>query len=415
MKILHTSDWHLGRKIEGYSRIREQALFIKQLASIADEEQIDLIVIAGDVYDKLNPSASAEDLFYRGIKYLSKEGKRPIVIIAGNHDNWERLVASTPLAKEFSIILIGTPKTVVPKGEYKYYSIVDCCEGFVEISIKGKKENVAIAAVPYASEKRLNEIFYTGAKEGEAQKSYSDKIGQFFRNAQSKFRSNTINLVIGHFYIAGGIISDSERDISLGGAYAVSPNELPKTADYIAMGHLHRAQKISKNINNAYYSGSPIQYDISEIKYQKRVYIADISITKSGKQVNVLQRKLSVYKPIQVWRFDSVCEALEETENRKDENAWVYMQIYSDEPIPASAIRQLKSLKSDILEIRPIIKQISQKNNVNNSNEKLEFDFTDKTIKEQFCDFYVKEVKVPPKEQLIQQFLEIWSLVEAEK
>ena len=111
MRILHTSDWHLGRNIEQISRIDEQVEFIDCLCTIADEEKIDLVLVAGDIYDTYNPSAAAEELFYDAIERLNQKGKRPVIVIAGNHDNPERLCASSPLAYKNGIILLGYPKS----------------------------------------------------------------------------------------------------------------------------------------------------------------------------------------------------------------------------------------------------------------------------------------------------------------
>ncbi len=124
MRILHTSDWHLGKCLEGYSRLEEQQQFIEELSTIADDNNVDMVLIAGDIYDNNNPSAAAEKLFYSSAKKLSLNGKRPIVIIAGNHDNPERLTAANPLAYEHGIIILGTPKSVAQVGKYKGYDII---------------------------------------------------------------------------------------------------------------------------------------------------------------------------------------------------------------------------------------------------------------------------------------------------
>ena len=99
MKLIHTADWHLGKNIEGHSRLEEQRLFLKDFINICEEEQADIIIIAGDIYDNYNPSAMAEQLFYDTLKQLSRNGDCMTVVIAGNHDNPERLVASGPLAR----------------------------------------------------------------------------------------------------------------------------------------------------------------------------------------------------------------------------------------------------------------------------------------------------------------------------
>ncbi|MEB9897801.1 exonuclease subunit SbcD, partial [Bacillus cereus] len=109
MRILHTADWHFGRTLEGRSRLQEQAAFVDELVALTEEERVDLVLIAGDVYDSVNPPAAAEQLFYEAAARLSDGGRRPIVIISGNHDHPERLSASAPLVGERGVFLIGQP------------------------------------------------------------------------------------------------------------------------------------------------------------------------------------------------------------------------------------------------------------------------------------------------------------------
>ena len=136
MKILHTSDWHLGKYLEGQSRLEEQEKFIGDFIEIVEENDIDLIIIAGDIYDTSNPPAKAEKLFYESVKTLSNEGERIVLIIAGNHDNPERLGSSKPLATEQGIILLGKPKDTIEVGKIGQHEIVDSGEGFLELKIR---------------------------------------------------------------------------------------------------------------------------------------------------------------------------------------------------------------------------------------------------------------------------------------
>jgi len=115
MKILHTSDWHLGKKLGHYSRLEEQINVLDEICTIADEHAADVVVIAGDLFDTYNPPNEAVDLFYSTVKRLSREGKRPVFAIAGNHDSPDRIQTPDPLARECGIIFIGNPQVkVVP-------------------------------------------------------------------------------------------------------------------------------------------------------------------------------------------------------------------------------------------------------------------------------------------------------------
>ncbi len=393
MKILHTSDWHLGKYLENRSRIDEQIEFIEELDEIAEEEKIDIIIISGDVYDTINPPAFAERLFFKSMKKLTKGGKRIVLVIAGNHDSPERLTASSTLLIELGIILIGTPKTVVPIGEYENFSIVDSGEGFIEFLKNGEK--AVILTMPYPSEKRLNEIISENDTEQVAQKAYSEKIGEIFKNLESKFREDTINIAVGHFYVIGGETSKSERDITLGGSYAVNGEHLPN-AQYIAMGHLHRPQKISCNCKNAYYSGSPIQYSKSEANYPKCVYIVHI---KAGEEPVVIKKYLRNYKPIEIWQMKNVEQALEKCRQTVDDNSWVFMEIETDKPLLQCDIKEMRRLRKDIIEIYPKLLIENIEANVEVMKEK--------TLSEEFLDFYLSERKLNAIEDTLKIFLEI--------
>ena len=133
MKILHTADWHLGKNLEGQSRMDEQEEFLNDFVKIVEQNNIDLIMIAGDVYDNSNPPARAEKMFYDTLKRLSGNRERLTLVISGNHDNPDRLVAAGPLAREHGIIMVGTPKTVVSCGEYGNHKVIESGEGFIEV------------------------------------------------------------------------------------------------------------------------------------------------------------------------------------------------------------------------------------------------------------------------------------------
>ena len=122
MRILHTSDWHLGKTLEQYSRLEEQEEFLKEFIEIVKDNDIDLVLIAGDIYDNGNPPAKAEKMFYSTISEITSSGKTAVLVIAGNHDNPERLVAASSLAYEHGVILLGEPKSIARQGVFGEYN-----------------------------------------------------------------------------------------------------------------------------------------------------------------------------------------------------------------------------------------------------------------------------------------------------
>ena len=156
MKLIHTADWHLGKNIEGYTRLEEQRQFLKDFIKICEDEQADMIIIAGDIYDNYNPSAMAEQLFYDTLKQLSRNGSCMTVVISGNHDNPDRLTASGPLARDHGIVMAGTPNSIITPGIYGQHEITESAPGYFHAIINN--EEVDMLLVPFPSEKRLNEV-----------------------------------------------------------------------------------------------------------------------------------------------------------------------------------------------------------------------------------------------------------------
>ncbi|NLK22395.1 MAG: exonuclease SbcCD subunit D [Epulopiscium sp.] len=395
MRILHTSDWHLGKNLEGCSRLEEQELFIEELIEIVDRENVDMIIISGDIYDTGNPPARAEKLFYFALKKISKGGKRPVLVIAGNHDHPERLSAAGPLAYEQGIILLGTPKSIARVGEYPYYKITDAGEGYVEI--EKDKEKVVIITIPYPSEKRLNELISISMDEEEMQRSYSERMAVLFDNLSSKYRKDTINIAAGHFFISGGESTDSERPIQLGGSLAIDPSVLPRKAQYVALGHLHRPQKVKGTEVEARYSGSPLQYSKSEISYSKSLYIVDVCV---GEKANIQEVYLKNYKPIEVWRCESIEEAIKKCEENSKRNVWVYLEIKTDRILLQSEIKEMKKTKEDIVEILPLFYESEKE-------EKELKSIKEKKVDELFKEFYIHQKQVQPSAEMMELFLSI--------
>ncbi len=391
MNILHTSDWHLGKYLELHSRLPEQEEFIDELLDIVEKNEVDVLLIAGDIFDTINPPASAYTLFYQALMRLSDHGKRLILLVAGNHDSPERLMASTPLALQLSILILGTPNSTLPEGEYEHYSILESDPGFIKI--KFREQILSIITLPYPSEKRINEII-----ENQEEGGYSDKIAVIFSSLESRFSEKSINLAVAHFYLIGGQISRSERDIQLGGAYAVEKEALPKTAQYIAMGHLHRSQKIG----NAYYSGSPIQYDRAEADQAKSVNLIKV---QPGQEAVVEKLYLKNYKPIAIWRTQGIEEAIALCERRQEEKAWVFLEIETDRTLLQSEIREIKRLRPDIIEIYPILKSLDS--DMGLSGDLAEEGMSGLNVMEEFQRYFTESKGFVPSEGILKLFSEL--------
>lgn len=395
MRILHTADWHLGKNLEGLSRMDEQEQFLEDFVHIVKDNNIDLVIIAGDVYDSSNPPARAEKMFYDTLKKISANGERMTLVISGNHDNPERLVAAGPLAREHGIIMVGTPKSVVEVGEYGNNRVLNSGEGFVELDINGEK--TVILTVPYPSEKRLNEVLYGAMDETEERvKSYSDRIKKLFDSLKGNFKEDTINLVVSHLFATGAENTGSERNIELGGSFIVDKECFPKEAQYVALGHIHKPMILPGTDKKIRYAGSPLQYNKKEISFEKKCFLIDV---KASEEADIDEIKFKVYKPIEVWKCNSIDEAIEKCEENKDRDCWVYLEIKTDRYIREDEIKTMKKLKDDIIEIIPKITL--------DEEEVDERSFSEKSFEELFTDFYEKERGVKPQDDLVELLLGI--------
>ena len=394
MRFIHTSDWHIGKNLEGHSRLEEQEKFCNDFIKIVETNNIDMVIIAGDVYDTSNPPAGAETLFYKTICKLADNGNRCVLVIAGNHDNPERLSAITPLAKEQGIIILGYPLSSTTKLKYNGYEIVEAKEGYMKLDIKGEK--VCVITLPYPSEKRLNDAIRGVESEEELQKTYSSKIGDIFRKLEENFEEDSINIAVSHLFVCGGDPSDSERQIQLGGSLVVDKHDLPQKSQYTALGHLHKPQKASERLN-VYYSGSPLQYSVKENMYAKGANIVEIH-AKENPVITPIY--FNNYKPIEIFKCDGIEEALKVCEENKDRDIWSYFEIKTEEVISQDNIKKMKSYLKDIVEIKPIITSEYEENNI---------DVKEKSMSQLFNDFYKFKEKCEPRGELMDLFLNIVS------
>lgn len=394
MRFIHTSDWHIGKNLEGHSRLEEQEKFCNDFIKIVETNNIDMVIIAGDVYDTSNPPAGAETLFYKTICKLADNGNRCVLVIAGNHDNPERLSAITPLTKEQGIIILGYPLSSTTKLKYNGYEIVEAKEGYMKLDIKGEK--VCVITLPYPSEKRLNDAIRGVESEEELQKTYSSKIGDIFRKLEENFEEDSINIAVSHLFVCGGDSSDSERQIQLGGSLVVDKHDLPQKSQYTALGHLHKPQKASERLN-VYYSGSPLQYSVKENMYAKGANIVEIH-AKENPVITPIY--FNNYKPIEIFKCDGIEEALKVCEENKDRDIWSYFEIKTEEVISQDNIKKMKSYLKDIVEIKPIITSEYEENNI---------DVKEKSMAQLFNDFYKFKEKCEPRGELMDLFLNIVS------
>lgn len=395
MKILHTADWHIGKLLEGKSRLEEQRIVLEQFVSIADTTNADVICIAGDVFDNGHPSAGAEMLLYHTLKELSKQGQRLVVLIAGNHDQPSRLEAIVPLAREHGIIIYGTPRTKIPSGKYGNFEIESLEEGVFSFSCKGEK--AVFACIPYVSEKTLNEVLYREEDSDEKRAAdYAEKIGELFQKKASWYQEDTINVLVSHVFTLGCKKDGSEQGTMLGNSYLLSPEVFPEKAQYVALGHVHRPQKVIGSHGRIRYSGSPLPYRLQETVIAKQCSLVTLH---PQEEAVVKEFYFDNPKPIEKWVCKSYEEALKKCEENQTRSCYVYLQIYTDTYIREEQLKELKGYKEDILEVIPVFPETEQK--------KAGTIFTEKSFLELFLDYYQEKKGILPEEEILETLQEI--------
>ena len=256
MRILHTSDWHVGRRIRGNSRQDEHAAVLDEIVAIAVEEEVDLVLVAGDLFDVSVPPPWAESLVYRALGDLARVA--PVVAVTGNHDHAARLAAVSPLL-ELAGVHLATD--VVRPGE----------GGVVELDGVGAR----IAVIPWLSQRGIvtSDLLMSGSAADHTQ-TFADRMRRIVAALTEDMTPDTVNLAVAHLTVHGAATSGSERDVHTVVDYSVPASVFPGDLSYVALGHVHRRQRVP-HAAPTWDSGSPLQLDFGEQGEQKGVMLVD--------------------------------------------------------------------------------------------------------------------------------------------
>lgn len=271
MRILHTADWHIGCRTDDCLRLEEQRETCRQIVDIANKQKVDMVIIAGDLYDSFLPSAEAEKLVFDTLLKLSDNGNRAVVAIAGNHDEPKRFANANVFASMHNIYLIGE-MVEINYADLKGKNVVPVSSGVGYIEFKSKAgEKVVVAAMPYPSYYRYKQI----KKEGEQLK---DSIKEWFKPALSGFRKDTINIAVSHLltYPINCTPDEFSNYEVVGGAISFVDREtLVTKAHYTALGHIHQQIAVDRK-NHIYYSGSTVNKFFDDVSIENYVLIAEL-------------------------------------------------------------------------------------------------------------------------------------------
>jgi exonuclease SbcD len=258
--VLHTSDWHVGKAIRGRSRAAEHRAVLAEIAGVAEREDVDLVIVAGDLFDTATPTPESERIVYRALLDLAAGG-RPVVVVAGNHDSAPRLAAVAPLSQASGITVASA---IRPPDD----------GGVLEIT--AGREVAQVALLPFPSQRYVvtADVLLAGDA-ADAHAAYADRVVNILRVLTGGFRADTVNLVSAHLMVMGGTMGGGERGAHTVFDYWVPATAFPAAAQYVALGHLHRAQQLPGPAP-LHYCGSPLQLDFGETANEPAVTVVDV-------------------------------------------------------------------------------------------------------------------------------------------
>ncbi|MEA1891193.1 MAG: exonuclease SbcCD subunit D C-terminal domain-containing protein [Campylobacterota bacterium] len=317
MKILHTSDWHLGQSFMGKSRQEEHQVFLTWLIEIIQSQNIDTLIVAGDIFDTVAPPNYALELYYNFLTELTPICEN-IIITAGNHDSISTLKTSKQLLKSLNIHVIAS-------GDEDESEIVEI--------YKGSKLEAIVCAVPF-----LRDFVVRQSLSGESMSDKEQLLSQGIREHYNTLSKEALALAngrdipivaTGHLTTLGSKTSESERDIYIGSTLNIDSGFLDKSFDYVALGHLHINQKVG--CESVRYSGSPIPLSFSESTSQKKVNIIEFKNTTP----HVEELDIPLYRKLLVIRGD-LESIIKELQRVEDKESWIEVHINDDNPFYAN-------------------------------------------------------------------------------
>ncbi len=331
MKILHTSDWHLGQSFMGKNRKDEHQAFLAWLLDTIENETINVLIVAGDIFDTGTPPNYALELYYNFLTKLSTSSCENIIITAGNHDSISTLKAPKQLLEALNI-------HVIVSGDENENEVI-------KILNNGKLEGI-VCAVPYLHDYVVRQSVSSQTM-NDKEYSLTEGIKEHYKSVYSEAlklssEKNIPLIATGHLTTVGSKTSESEREIYIGGTLDIDSGFLGKYFDYVALGHLHINQKVG--CEHVRYCGSPIPLSFSEASSQKKVNIVEFE----NKSIKVTELDIPLYRPLVVLRGD-VSSILKELENIEDKSTWIEVHLNDENPFHANEVIRNKAQELELI------------------------------------------------------------------
>ncbi len=344
MKLLHTSDWHLGRTLYSKKeRQEEHVAFLKWLLQTIQEDNIEILLIAGDIFDTASPSSSSQKIYYDFLIQVRNSGCKQVIVLGGNHDSPSFLNAPKEILSALNVTVVGNVGTQIDHE-------------IVVIKDDQNEPALIVCAVPFLRERDISR-FAEGESYADRSKRINENIKKHYEEVAARaeqIRESTGKripiIATGHLSVTGGKRDEDDgvRETYIGNIEAIRSDMFPELFDYVALGHYHIACKIKENIR---YCGSPIPMGFGEAKQKKSVYILDIqdSINIETKEIPVFQKLESI-----VGDKELITKRLAELKNL-EQSVWVEMIYNGNDVFPdftAWAYEQTANSKIEILKIQ---------------------------------------------------------------
>lgn len=371
MKIIHTGDWHIGKIVNEFSMIEEQRYVLNKLIELMEVEKPDVLIIAGDIYDRSIPPVEAVELLNETFKKILIDNGVKIIAISGNHDSGERLDFGSKILEKEGLFIAGLIEDSVRKVE-----------------IFDNDQAVNFYLIPYADPAVIRRRY------GEPNiKNHNDAMKFIVSKIEEELNIKEVNIIVAHGYVIGkkaeltdneedkykaaGIqVSDSERPLSIGGTDLID-SEIFKNFDYIALGHLHGRQKVG--CETIRYSGSLIKYSFSEVNHKKGVTIVEIL---GNKDINIRLVEINSLRDMRIIKgpIDELIRVAREEEGNSED----YIQaILTDEGELLDPIGKLRSVYPNIM----LLKR-EEKRNLGESNTSASEGYRNKSEIDLFKEYY---------------------------
>lgn len=373
---------------------------MEEICEIAEEHDVDAVLVAGDLFDTFNPPTEAVDIFYKTLKRLANNGHRAVIAIAGNHDSPDRIEAPDPLARACGILFSGYPGSVIPPFELDSgLKLLQSAPGFVELKLPKHAEPLRVLMTPYANEYRLRQFLGLENEEEELrqllQKQWSGLANEYCDDSG-------VNILVTHlFMIKKGSTPPPEPDderpiLHVGGVQSVYTENIPAQIQYAALGHLHRYIEMDREPCPVIYSSSPLSYSFAEAEQQKFVVVLEVS---AGLPVQYQKVPLKIGKPLLRRRFEDTETAVNWL--RENQACLVELTMATESYLSSADRKVLSDAHNGIITIIP---ELSRVHEVDSKVKKI--DLND-DIDGLFRQYFQSKHQMPPDEAMMVLFQEI--------